>query len=396
MPLCDLSAERAVQLFYELEGPYRKDWAGEQHETVLLLLGSAEDLRKRTTQMYRGAVGGFFRVLTYDHRNTGRSTILDEACSMDDYADDAAALISALLPNEAEGGGLLVIGVSFGGMVAQHLAIRHPQLVRKLVLCCCGAGGSAGKSAPIQDWYAPGVTVEDRAFHKTTMANAERTEVWRKTNAREWQTVYSLVLLDERVGQDEPNREEGLRRQLEARRLHDTEGRLRELEMPVLCCGSRVDGISPPRIMQAMAGMLRYGQLKLDFVGGHAFLVADPSAMPFVNAWLRGTATAAVHSADFEEEPSVQECPDACDGELDVQLWQVVGGGDKGGIIVREAQDLKSTQMPERLATGALVKELDLVGERLSFERLQGEGPRYGWVSVSLKGSPLLRRVASE
>lgn len=51
-------------------------------------------------------------------------------------------------------------------------------------------------------------------------------------------------------------------------------------------------------------------------------------------------------------------------------LWLVVGGADKEGIIVREGQDLDSPVLPERLCTGAVVKELELVDGRLRYELL--------------------------
>mmetsp|Transcript_75187 Transcript_75187/g.220411 ORF Transcript_75187/g.220411 Transcript_75187/m.220411 type:complete len:486 (+) Transcript_75187:81-1538(+) len=75
------------------------------------------------------------------------------------------------------------------------------------------------------------------------------------------------------------------------------------------------------------------------------------------------------------------------------QLWEVVGGGDKGGVLVREGQDLSSTQVPSRLSTGAIVEELDLVGERLNYHRLSGTGPDEGWVSICFKDKPLLQRT---
>ncbi|CAE7885358.1 unnamed protein product, partial [Symbiodinium microadriaticum] len=47
------------------------------------------------------------------------------------------------------------------------------------------------------------------------------------------------------------------------------------------------------------------------------------------------------------------------------QQWKVVGGVGKGGIIVRSSHDLQSEQLPERLATGSLVEQEELVGDRL-------------------------------
>eukprot|EP00931_Biecheleriopsis_adriatica_P118697 TRINITY_DN94040_c0_g1_i1.p1 TRINITY_DN94040_c0_g1~~TRINITY_DN94040_c0_g1_i1.p1 ORF type:complete len:371 (+),score=79.86 TRINITY_DN94040_c0_g1_i1:61-1173(+) len=72
------------------------------------------------------------------------------------------------------------------------------------------------------------------------------------------------------------------------------------------------------------------------------------------------------------------------------QCWEVVGGGDKGGILVRQGQGTSSEQFPERLSTGSLVEELELCGERLRYKKLEGAGPESGWVSVSLKDKPLL------
>lgn len=68
----------------------------------------------------------------------------------------------------------------------------------------------------------------------------------------------------------------------------------------------------------------------------------------------------------------------------------MVGGADKGGILVRTGQDLKSPQTRERLSTGAVVEELGLFGERLHYRRISGTGPREGWVSLKVSGKDLL------
>jgi len=71
-------------------------------------------------------------------------------------------------------------------------------------------------------------------------------------------------------------------------------------------------------------------------------------------------------------------------------IWEVVGGVQKGGILVREGRDKASAEIPERLATGSLVQQLDMFAERLQYQLLSGSGPIIGWVSVEVKGARLL------
>jgi len=59
---------------------------------------------------------------------------------------------------------------------------------------------------------------------------------------------------------------------------------------------------------------------------------------------------------------------------------------------VRSGQETTSEQLADRLATGAELEEVELLGERLHYRKLSGEGPDEGWVSVRLKGSPLVLR----
>jgi len=71
--------------------------------------------------------------------------------------------------------------------------------------------------------------------------------------------------------------------------------------------------------------------------------------------------------------------------------WEVIGGSGNGGIVVREGQELKSPQLDKRLETGCLVEQLKLVGERLQYQLLRGDGPKKGWVSLKVSGKALLQ-----
>lgn len=80
------------------------------------------------------------------------------------------------------------------------------------------------------------------------------------------------------------------------------------------------------------------------------------------------------------------------DGER--QLWEVIGGSDTGGLLVRTNLDLKSTPYPVKLATGSWVEECEVVGDRIHYKRIVGEGPDFGWVSIRVKAKELLVKRA--
>ena len=70
--------------------------------------------------------------------------------------------------------------------------------------------------------------------------------------------------------------------------------------------------------------------------------------------------------------------------------WEVIGGGEVGGILVRESRGKQSKACTPRLATGAVIEELEVVGERLRYQLVSGTGPEKGWVSTKIKGKDLL------
>lgn len=74
------------------------------------------------------------------------------------------------------------------------------------------------------------------------------------------------------------------------------------------------------------------------------------------------------------------------------QVWEVVGGADKGGILVRDGAGTVSKMLKERLATGSLVLETGMEGDRIGYRLLKGDGPEEGWVSVKLKDKEMLKK----
>ncbi len=78
-----------------------------------------------------------FQVITFDPRGISRSQIGEETpISIAIIADDIAALMDELRLDRAS-----ILGISFGGFVAQDFALRYSDRVRKLVLACTSFGG---------------------------------------------------------------------------------------------------------------------------------------------------------------------------------------------------------------------------------------------------------------
>ena len=105
--------------------------------------------------------------------------------------------------------------------------------------------------------------------------------------AAKFQALFDQTLAGLRVGADEPGRQIGARRQLEARARHNTFERLPALRMPVYLCGGRYDGIATPANLEAMQKQIPVAQLEL-FEGGHLFFIQDPRASDHIVSFLRG------------------------------------------------------------------------------------------------------------
>jgi pimeloyl-ACP methyl ester carboxylesterase len=83
-----------------------------------------------------GALGPEFRVCSYERRNTGRSESVDGTQSPEDVIADADGILAAL----GEDSPFLLLGASFGGLVASAYAVAHPERVAGVVLLDASTG----------------------------------------------------------------------------------------------------------------------------------------------------------------------------------------------------------------------------------------------------------------
>ena len=203
-----------------------------------------------------------FRVIAFDPFGAGRSGT-PASLSMQMLADGAAAVLDAAGVASAH-----VLGTSFGGMVAQHVAIEHPARVRRLVLGCTTPGGERHVLPPEENV-------------DTFMAAAQVSDVGdaiRMRSRLNYSDAYFAAHADEiiaRAGAADAMAQtpEGLAAQLEAVRAHDTCDALRGIAAPTLVAHGSDDGIVPVANGRILAGRIPNARLRVYDGARHVFFV---------------------------------------------------------------------------------------------------------------------------
>jgi pimeloyl-ACP methyl ester carboxylesterase len=172
-----------------------------------------------------------------------------------------------------------VLGVSFGGMVAQEFAVTNPERTERLALACTSAGGDGGSSYPLQKLQE--LPPQERAAAQLKLADSRWDERWLETHPADRALVEGLAA----AGHD-PAGTAANEAQLEARAGHDVWDRLDAISCPALVGYGNYDGIAPVQNSSAIASRLRGAELR-GYEGGHLFLVQDPAALPEFQAFLQ-------------------------------------------------------------------------------------------------------------
>jgi pimeloyl-ACP methyl ester carboxylesterase len=104
---------------------------------VLLMHGLGSQLLLWEEGFCEGLASEGFRVVRYDHRDSGCSTVLEEgsAYTLSDQVADAVGLLDHLGASDAH-----VVGMSMGGMIAQTFAMEHPGRCRSMVSMASNTG----------------------------------------------------------------------------------------------------------------------------------------------------------------------------------------------------------------------------------------------------------------
>lgn len=201
-----------------------------------------------------------FELLAHDQRGLGLTSVPSGTPTMADFAADALALADHVGWHRFR-----VLGLSFGGMVAQELAVSAPERVERLALLCTSPGGAGGSSYPLHE-LAPGEA-------PSTLYDTRFTNEWLAEHPGD-ATLAELVT----AGSSTP-RSHGAELQLEARRHHDVWDRLDRIRCPTLVAAGRWDGIAPLANSEAITARVHDAELRV-YDGGHIFFLQDPKAFP--------------------------------------------------------------------------------------------------------------------
>ncbi len=248
----------------EIELSYERAGSG----PVLLLIMGMSGTFDHWDAGFLGDLRRDFDVIVYDHRGVGSSTRLGQGrLTIVQLAEDAAGLLAALHVDRAH-----VLGISMGGMVAQELALAHPERIETLTLGCtyCGGEGSALSSEEVMRRLAEGMSsgVRELAIRAAWEANVSPAFA---ANEEAYARFLGI----------------GLRRavsvgvimaQMRAIAAHDTSTRLSELQLPTLVIHGTLDELLPVQNGRMIARLIPDSRLEILGGIGHLFFWEQPAS----------------------------------------------------------------------------------------------------------------------
>jgi pimeloyl-ACP methyl ester carboxylesterase len=228
---------------------------------VLLIAGLGDPAEAWQFQL--DGLSDRYRLTAFDNRGAGRTPLPAEPFSVATMADDAAALLRALEVPAAH-----VAGFSGGSAIAQELALRHPGLVRSLVLDSTWARPDAYFRAMLTFWrWLAGAAPDERAF-------LEAFYLWIYTPRAHGDGTVEKIIEEVLAFPHKPSTE-AIQRSIDALLAHDSAGRLADISAPTLVLAGGLDMVAPPRLGRVVADGIR---------GARFEVLAEEAHQPFQEA----------------------------------------------------------------------------------------------------------------
>jgi 3-oxoadipate enol-lactonase len=246
----------------EIELDYERSGAG----PPLLLIMGMSGTYLHWGEPFLAPLREHFELIVYDHRGVGSSSRMDARLTIAQMAADAEGLLGALGLDSAH-----VLGISMGGMIAQELALGHPERIRTLTLGCtyCGGAGSA-LAAP-----------ETMQALVEAQMSGERERVLRVM----WEINVSPTMAADdhayarflQIAAQRAVAQPVIMAQMRAIAEHDTSARLGQLEPPTLVIHGTADRLLPVQNGRLIASLVSGSQLEIFDDVGHMFWWERPA-----------------------------------------------------------------------------------------------------------------------
>ena len=237
------------------------DVAGESGSPVLLIMGYC--VPGHAWRLQAPTLSKYHRVAWFDNRGVGGSRSPKGPWSMADLAGDASSLLDHLGWDKAH-----VVGVSMGGMIAQHLALADPSRLLSLTLIATHAGGLRALRPSLRGaWRLLGTAVGSTGQRLRSLERLLFPEEFLATCDRAW--LREVMVND--FG--EPVPVASRRDQLAAIRGHRTAHRLAELrDLPTLLVRPGRDLLIRPKQSDRLAKLLPTAQVLRFDASGHGII----------------------------------------------------------------------------------------------------------------------------
>lgn len=225
-------AANGQELYFEIHG---------HGPPLVLVMGIGYDASLWTLHQVP-ALSRRFTVITFDNRDSGRSSRSATDYTIGDMADDVAALLEALEIERAH-----VMGLSMGGMIGQELALNHRSRVDRLVLSGCGAAPARNAFDPIRSWS----WVKSHDASGEAFAAEQFTWLFSAGFLRNHEAVRQTVAF--LASNPNPMAAAAYERQARAYLRHDALDRLGDITAPTLVVVGEEDRLTPPPTARELA-----------------------------------------------------------------------------------------------------------------------------------------------
>ncbi|MFL5896586.1 MAG: alpha/beta fold hydrolase [Thermoleophilaceae bacterium] len=246
MPHADLNGQR---IHYDVHG---------DGEPLLCVHGLGVDRRGWALQVQPWSQ--HHKVVVFDNRDVGESSYATAEYETSDMALDTLALADHLELETFD-----LVGISLGGMVAQHVALTEPERLRSLSLCFThgGTGRYGQLRGRLLGESMRGLTPEERIDQLMLLCYTE--DFFENKPAVEW--LRNALLED-----PHPQDPDGFARQAAAGGRHDVRNRLDTLTMPVHVIGAARDILIPVWKSEELAALIPGAKLTVMDDAGHGAL----------------------------------------------------------------------------------------------------------------------------